>query len=173
VRNDTPIDPSAGEERAEPAVSEEQKATEERLSELKHETQRMLEAERESQRDLPGWRLGHKLERFTEEQAHELWLRWLDQQARRHMEDPDRYGQVRSHDGNKYAHMLAYVAEKEARLREIRAEVAELQDLYPSPDMAAEAAEVAKSCRHLEEDYSETGEKYPRTFRPYKPRGLT
>ena len=127
MSNSTPIDPSAGAERAEPAVSEEQKAAEERLSELKHETQRMLEAERESRRDLPGWRLDHKLERFTEEQAHQLWLRWLDQQGRRHMENPDIYGPVRSHNGQEFAHMLAYIAEKEARLREIRAEAAELE----------------------------------------------
>jgi hypothetical protein len=173
VSNDTPIDPHSGEERAEPAVGEEQKAAEERLSELKHETQRMLKAERGLHRDPPGWRLDHPLERFTEEQAHQLWLRWLDQQAWRHAENPDRYGEVRSHNGQEYEHMLAYVAEKEARLREIRAEVAELQELYPSPVVAAEAAEIAKSCQHLEEDYSETGEKYPRVFRPYKPRGLT
>jgi hypothetical protein len=161
------------EERAEPAVSEEQKAAEGRLSELKREVERMLEAERGSQRELPGWRLDYELERFTDEQAHQLWLRWLDQQIWGHQKDPDRYGEVRSHDGHKYAHMLAYVAEKEARLREIRAEVDELQDLYPSPGVAAEAAEVAKSCQYLEEDYSETGEKYPRVFPPYKPRGLT
>ena len=173
MRNDTPTDPSAGEERAEPADSEEQKAAEGRLTEIKLEAERMIDAERGSQRDLPGWRLDHKLERVTEEQAQQLWLRWLDQQIWRHHKNPDIYGPVRSHNGQEYEHMLAYIAEKEARLREIRAEVAELQDLYPSPSVAATAAEVAKLCQHLEEDYSETGEKYPRVFRPYKPRGLT
>ncbi|MDP9438864.1 MAG: hypothetical protein M3P49_08980, partial [Actinomycetota bacterium] len=105
--------------------------------------------------------------------AYQLWFRWLDQQIWRYHKNPDIYGPVRSHDGREFAHMLAYVAEKEARLREIRAEVAQVQERNPSPEVAEQAAGIAKGCEWLEEIYSETGEHYPRTFRPYKPRGLT
>lgn len=172
MHNDTPIDSPSGEEQTSPAASKEQQAAEDRLSELKLEAERMVSAEQGLHWDLPGWRLDHELERFTEKQAHRMWLRWLDQQAWRHIENPDRYGAVRSHKGRVYAHMLAYVTEKRARLQEMREEVARLRGHDPSLAVEEMAVQIAILCDWLEGVYSETGTHYPQTFPPSKPRRL-
>jgi hypothetical protein len=171
VSNSTPIDPHSGEEQAEPAVSEEQKAAEERLSELKHEVQRMLDAGRLMRDELPGWELECELEWITEEQADRLYQGWLSLQIRRHAECPDIYGKVPGHNGNRIMHMLAYCAEKKVRLREIQDEVRQIGERNPSPRVAEEADGIAGVCELLEEIYGDKG--VGPSYAPRKKTGLT
>ena len=152
-------------------VQREAQAAEARLLEFRREVQCMIEAERQVH-PTPGWETNLKLEWITEEQANRLYLDWLSLQVRRHAERPDLYGPVQGHNGQRMMRMLAYLTEKLMRLREIQAEVHQIQEHYPSPRVAEGAAEITRWCEWLEEIYSETGHHYGRTFPPFKKSGL-
>ena len=153
------------------ALEEEPKAAEDRLLELKREVEDMLEAEQGP--GLPGWGQDSLPESVTQEQAYRLHSLWLDVQIRRHQQRPDLYDSVRTHDGKSVMRMLAYCADKKARLRDILEETGELRDRRPSPSVAKVAAEIASGCESLEEIFSMTGDHYGRTLFPHQEkRGL-